>query len=69
MVDAPDGQMLAGFIRGHVFDYPIFGQLRDDVIPLGIGIIIGDWNVSLVREIPVSLVPALTQRTRASSGG
>ena len=32
--------MLACFIRGHVFDDPVFHQLRDDVVPLGIGILI-----------------------------
>jgi hypothetical protein len=42
MVDTPDGQMLTGFIQGHVFDDPVVHQLRDDVIPLGIGIIIGE---------------------------
>jgi hypothetical protein len=56
--------MLAGLIRGHVFDDPVFHQLRDDVVPFCIGIIIsgvgnlerqfsqGDTGISCARANP-----------------
>jgi len=38
VVDALDGQMLAGFIRGHVTDDSTSPQLRDNAVALGIRI-------------------------------